>query len=431
MRNLYIFLLFCCFHFPASAQKVYFIYLQSDNGTPFYVKTMDQIYSSAHPGYLIWSNLVDSTYQFSVGFSASRKEAKFIVPLGARDRGFLIKEFDYGIGLFDLQTLSVIRPQINEAKKTSYEYRTDDFTALLAKAANDTTLFYVPIFAKEDVAVQTQAPKNAVEKNPEQAIAVMEKTDPPHGNTDTSASHTPPREVPETKKPELTTGRTEPDTSTKSQENSTGTVTTMVPQKDSILITDEKKPLTGDAAAEPYVKSVIKKYAESATVEGHGLIYFDQYQGGVDTIRLIIPNPPMVHQQVDSVKVETTAAPPPVIAPDTVQQKIVVAVRPAASQKAKCPSIASNNDFFRLRKNMAAKANDEAMMVEAIRSFRSKCFSTEQLRNLSALFLTSSGKYHFFDAAYGHVSDPQNFADLESEIKEAYFIERFKALLSE
>lgn len=427
MRNLYIFLLFCCFQFPASAQKVYFIYLQSDNGAPFYVKTMDQIYSSAHPGYLIWPNLVDSTYQFSVGFSSSRKEAKFIVPLGARDRGFLIKEFDYGIGLFDLQTLSVIRPQVIEAKKTSYEYRNDEFTALLAKAANDTTLFYVPIFAKEDVAVQSQAPKNAVQKNPEQAVAINVKKDT--HQVDSSVAQTPAREVAEIKKPDLTASRPETDTLAKITDTAAVIVTTAVPKKDGTLTSDEKKPV-GDVVAEPYVKSVIKKYAESATVEGHGLVFFDQYRGGVDTIRLIIPNPPMVQQQVDSLKIETTVA-PPVAAPDTVQQKIVVAVRPAASQKAKCPSIASNNDFFRLRKNMAARANDEAMMVEATRAFRSKCFSTEQLRNLSSLFLTSSGKYHFFDAAYGHVSDPQNFADLESEIKEAYFIERFKALLSE
>jgi hypothetical protein len=80
---------------------------------------------------------------------------------------------------------------------------------------------------------------------------------------------------------------------------------------------------------------------------------------------------------------------------------------------------------------MAARATDEAMVDEARKSFKSRCFTTEQIRNLSALFLTSAGKYQFFDAAFMHVSDPEQFASLQSDIKDDYYLRRFKALIGE
>ena len=80
---------------------------------------------------------------------------------------------------------------------------------------------------------------------------------------------------------------------------------------------------------------------------------------------------------------------------------------------------------------MASENTDEAMVTEAKKVFKGKCFSTEQVKNLSALFLTSAGKYQFFDAAYLHVSDQENFSSLESEIKDDYYLKRFKALIGE
>ncbi|HWJ26812.1 MAG TPA: DUF4476 domain-containing protein, partial [Flavisolibacter sp.] len=60
--------------------------------------------------------------------------------------------------------------------------------------------------------------------------------------------------------------------------------------------------------------------------------------------------------------------------------------------------------------------------------FRTKCFSTEQIKNLSTLFLTSAGKFQFFDAAYLHVTDREQFPALASEIKDDYYSKRFKTL---
>ena len=78
---------------------------------------------------------------------------------------------------------------------------------------------------------------------------------------------------------------------------------------------------------------------------------------------------------------------------------------------------------------MAGENNDNNMVSEAGKVFKTKCFSTAQIKNLSTLFLTDEFKYKFFDAAYQHVSDSENFASLQSELKEEYYINRFKAML--
>ncbi|HEY0354880.1 MAG TPA: hypothetical protein VGC29_01670, partial [Flavisolibacter sp.] len=154
MRNLLFSLLAFGLALSASAQKVYFIYLQSDNGSPFYAKVGDKIHSSSSAGYLILHSLVDSTYQLTIGFTSANSESRFRISLGARDKGFLIKNFDFGMGLSDMQSMQVVRPLVNENQNSgSYRFKNDDFTTLLSKAAKDTSLFWVPVVVKQDVAV--------------------------------------------------------------------------------------------------------------------------------------------------------------------------------------------------------------------------------------------------------------------------------------
>jgi len=142
MKILFCFLFSICFAMVGSAQRVYFIYMQAETNVPFYVKLGDEVHSGGS-GYLILSNLVDSTYNFSVGFPSTGIESRFSVSLSGKDRGFLVKKFDYGLGLFDLQTLAVIRPQVDESQKNiSYRTRNDDFTSLLARVSHDSSLLF-------------------------------------------------------------------------------------------------------------------------------------------------------------------------------------------------------------------------------------------------------------------------------------------------
>src|SRR4028118_1674118 len=91
MKTLILLLFASCFVFTASSQRVYFMYLQSENNAPFYVRMGDKIHSSTVSGYLIMSELVDSTYSFAVGFAGSADASKFKISLDNKDQGFLIK----------------------------------------------------------------------------------------------------------------------------------------------------------------------------------------------------------------------------------------------------------------------------------------------------------------------------------------------------
>ena len=104
-------------------------------------------------------------------------------------------------------------------------------------------------------------------------------------------------------------------------------------------------------------------------------------------------------------------------------------VKLVPAKKGSCSSIATENDFLKIRKKMAAETNDDAMVAEAKKYFKTKCFSSLQVKNLSTLFLNDSGKYKFFDAAYEYVSDRENFPALIAELKDEYYINRFKAML--
>jgi hypothetical protein len=448
MKSLLLFLGLIVSAICASAQKVYFIYLQSDNSSAFYVKMNDKIFSSATSGYLILSNLVDSTYNFSLGFPSSSSESKFVVKLGAKDRGFVIKSLDGGLGLFDLQSLSIINEQKdNSSKNTSYTRRTDDFSYLLSKAANDTSLLYaVTRVNEESVVTQKEEPK---------IIDPVLKTEESILSKDTNTSIQQVAIVSETKKqdsiltlqPNIETKTTEDVVIGKpTEELKKDTIAAMVlTEQTQESINAEKTNLNVDTLAKSdlsvssvnneavFKKSQVKKYSESSTTEGFGLVYYDIYDGGRDTIRLLIPNPPSIFKTADedSSLIQKSFIRVEELKKDTVQQIPMVVPQKNVSVQSQCKAIASGNDFFKLRKNMASEETDEDMVVEAKKFFKTKCFSTEQIKNLGALFLTSAGKYQFFDAAYLHISDQENFSSLEAELKDEYYLKRFKALIGE
>ena len=67
--SLLVILLFC---FTAiRSQKVYFVYLQTDNQQPFYARMGEKIHNSTAAGYLILSNLRDSLYSVNIGIQGS------------------------------------------------------------------------------------------------------------------------------------------------------------------------------------------------------------------------------------------------------------------------------------------------------------------------------------------------------------------------
>lgn len=223
---------------------------------------------------------------------------------------------------------------------------------------------------------------------------------------------------------------------------------------------EEEAPLIKpEIQVEPeIIRSVVTKRSESSTTEGFGLVFMDTWEGGkIDTIRLLIPNPKQVVALVKEtpkpekkfLEIQATAAKAeeklPVVEEKVKQAepgKLVVEekaetkpVLPAEKPAEKpvpagpCAETATEADFFTLRKSMAAAEGDEEMISLAKKYFKQKCFTAAQLKNLSALFLNDEAKYNFFDAAYKYTTDKAAFATLETELKDPYYINRFKAMI--
>jgi hypothetical protein len=375
--------LFLLISFVAKAQQNYFVYLQTDNKQPFYVKLNSKVLSSSPAGYLVIPKLSAGSYNISVGFPKNdfpAQELSFVVT--DSDGGYLLKNFgEKGWGLYNLQSMEVTMAGTKAAGTKGKQEDDDAFSNALSTATNTAV-------------VKTAKPA---------AVAEAPKSKP--------------AEVPAENKPVAT-----------------GTITALNNIKDA---------------------------------SGRSIIYIDKTSGANDTVTIFIPaekpvkaaapkepvadkEPAAPQQEIASVK-ETAPVPPvkdkrfldidlenPNAKGTTSNNnaaeasKPVVTTPPAKSTLAfnsDCKANASDDDFLKIRKKMAAETTDEGMVDAAKKFFRTKCYSVEQIKNLSLLFLSDAGKYSFFDASYAHIYDPQNFASLESQLKEEYFVNRFKAMI--
>jgi hypothetical protein len=393
-------LAFCLFFafasFAGFSQKVYFVYLQTENEQAFYVKMNSIIHSSSASGYLI------------VGFPQNKwPEQNFSLNMNKKDHGYLLKNFgEKGWGLFDLQTLA-IQMAISGSAKMEEKVKQENndvsvFTETLSKAADDPSLKEKP--------TKPETEEKKAEPVIQESIAKVNLVEM---SKDTLAI-----------KPAEITQQTE----IKKDEPKIE-----IPEQLSVKAEENINPVD-----EPYKPTVVIKRSESSTTEGFGLVYIDDKGNGLnDTIRLLIPNPKSVGTVFSADPGEEKKFLD--IIPDTVKKKeetvkdTITLVKEEIVEKKElkkdCPAIAEESDFFTLRKNMAAAEGDENMLNEAKNYFKTKCFTTEHVKNLSLLFLNDGSKFRFFDLAYAYVTDPDKFSVLQNELKQEIYINRFKAIL--
>ena len=441
----FLFLAFLFLSF-VQAQKVYFIYLQSENQQPFYTRTGEKIQNSTPSGYLVLSNLRDSTYTINIG--AQGKEAPdqpYSLTVNKKDQGYLFKNFgDKGWGLFNLQSLAIVMPAVNKTVSTvkTEKIEGNEFTNLLIKASDDSTLKERPVLAK----AEEKPPADKQAKPAETVVAENKETTPNEQKEGQQKKET---EIKTESIPSVTAEKNviKPTSDNKlnpavgitgiavisNKEEKADTINTkkeVVISVNDTLKTVENKPITETGtqsadSSEKYIKSTVSLHSESSTSLGVGLIFLDAFSNGVtDTIKIFIPAETKKEIQVAANPEQKEYLNP--IPVDSVKQTIP---QPSVSKNNNCVQQANEDDFFKLRKKMAGESADDGMIAEAKKVFKTKCFSTKQIKNLGSLFLTDEGRYKFFDAAYIHVSDIGEFPALQSELKEEYYINRFKAML--
>jgi hypothetical protein len=453
MNKLYKIILLCTLFFVAVcnafSQQNHFVYVQTENKQPFYIKLNKKLLSSTASGYLIIPKLQEGSYEFTIGFPKNEwQEQNITCAVNKKDAGYLLKDFgDKGWGLFNLQTMEVVMPGSATAGNTT-----------IVEEEKKKPVTTVPPVAIDSAITKKVDDKPVIKEEIKPVIDTIKKEVIPTVSSAPVVTDSVPVKKPENK----------PETKEAIQ-----------PVADTVKKEEAKLPV------------VITKLLSANTAEGAEMIYVDNANGKADTISVFIPaekdtatrqvQPPKKQEEpkveLQNAEIKKTEEPKtaepkneiknevpkvtdtrfiditlpnPNAKPDTDVKQIkpeIIAEKKAdtntvpvpekqkeniswpALPNSNCKALASEDDFLKLRKKMVAETGDDDMVDAARKTFKTKCFTTAQIKNLCVLFLNDEGRYKFFDTAYPFVSDAVNFGLLETLLTDNYFITRFKAMI--
>lgn len=87
-----------------------YLFIQTENNQPFYLRLMGANLSSNATGYLLIPKLTDGEYELNIGFAQTDKEQKFTIKIEGKDLGFSLKqELDNTWSLFNLVDFNLIK----------------------------------------------------------------------------------------------------------------------------------------------------------------------------------------------------------------------------------------------------------------------------------------------------------------------------------
>lgn len=447
-------ILFMGLSWGVQAQGNHFIYLQTENSKPFYVKIDGKIVSSSSAGYVILPKLESKDYHILIGFPKNEfPEQGFDISLDGSDVGFLLKYFDgKGWSLFNMQSLALIQGSHSLTPQPKKEETKDVFTSLLAEVVKDSSLLTENTTPEEKNTEVAQLPDTTATV---QKDLVIQKEIPVWKDSATH-SQTPDRDkiiasvLPEGKQvypPE------------KEQVNDANNIVRLMSMYDvggmEFTYLDKKEqdtirlfmPFGADdqnqdtVAQDEIVYHQQTPPKDSLTITPTVLAPQDVNEQSLkeattDTVRTVTDNPApqqdsLILYPQESVKQKKEKKTDKKEEKKTDKIVVMSSSEPdtSAAVNVHCQHIATQEDFLALRKQMAAEETQDGMLEVARKNIKGICFTTEQIKNLSALFLTDKGKYQFFDLAYAHTSDPEQYETLKTEMKDYYYINRFNAML--
>ena len=394
------FLLFLLIYFVSvQGQQRHFIYIQTENKQAFYTRLNEKVFSSTASGYLIIPKLNDGTHQLSIGFPQNEWPPQNIeVIINKRDEGFLLKNFgEKGWGLFNTRLFNILLPAtINNVNNKVPEVNADGFSNVLAEVTNtparQSPALLNPNTANDSIKstiVKKEMFKDAISIEKALPILPVNQVTKVFSYFDSS-------------------GRSIIYTATEG--NDADTIRLFIPYP-STQMTVEKELV--DSVSEQKLEG---KDASTAFSKREANLVKDSSANIIAAVANEPLKPVENAGYITDVKISEVNT-------DKRKEYSITVINPA------CKAMATEKDFSKLQKKIAAAGTEDDMIAAASKSFRSICFTTDQLKNLSLLFLQDKGKYNFFDAAYSHVSDPGNFKDLQSQLTDEYYITRFKAML--
>lgn len=493
VRISFIVAVFCLLSGTVCAQQNHFIYLQSEESKPFYIKLNNKLISSSEAGYLILPEMTDGEYKLTVGFPKNQApEVSYTITVNQKNEGYLLKNLaDRGMVLFNMHTLNILEgavPNANTTVSTS-KIVDDPFSTMLASAVKDPTLLEVKTITevpitkpkqevKSEEPVQAKKESASVEKKPlQETVSATAPTEIPKPNQS--------KPVPDTifmsdtvyakgneaikKILQEKTGNSDV---TYAVKTATGMDTIRVEMAANQSSQKEEAHYSANANTERKDSSILKpisvykenadsiEYTITPTVWPKDTTKEELPIQEIKTVQEVKSEKKNETQVLaDSVIIESKSAaleqkPEPRIldadkileannkadaknskenkeAKPTKKDELIVLPQRVteSSVNSDCKEFATDQDFLKLRRRMASQTNEDNMVREAKKYFKLKCFSTDQLKDLSFLFRSDQGKYIFLDAAYPFTSDSNRFGELQTLFQESYYINRFRALI--
>ena len=388
------------------SQSTHFIYIQTEDKQAFYAKTTDHIYSSSDVGYLVIPKLTEGNFAFTIGFPKNLwPSINYNVEINQKDLGFQLKKVDAVTwALYNFQTSELVSALENNQIQPAYaQINNDEFSNVLAQVSNTPSINqqrinnYIPLIAKKDTAILISK-SNEVSINNE--IVIIKDT--------------------------IVAKKQEP-------------VVIEVDQIDSTV--------KNEIAVMPSLTLVIKQktFLDSTGWSANFIIYEDDK---TDTVLLFISNNdtgnnkelPIVataqeNPQPTEVAIIVTEKEDPKI-----QEKLVANENPVKadslspviaviSTNKPCDFLAEEKDFIQLRRLMTSEDTEDKMIDIARNGFLTRCYTTEQIKNLAVLFLKDDSRLLFLQAAYPYSSDSYNFNGLQNLLTEERNIISFKSML--
>lgn len=448
LKRIFVILIMFVLALSVKAQQIHFIYLQTENGQPFYVRLNNKVLSSSPAGYIILPQLIEGDYHLIVGFPKNEfPEEDFQIAIQKKNEGFLLKNFgEKGWGLFNMQSLALLPGTAANTATASVKIQDDPFSKMLANVVKDSSLLqnHEPVktivdspLQKNETAIDikdTSLQKNEmaistpVIKNPEPvAVPVVE---PPITRLL--------RAIDKEGMQMVYLDRSD---------NKNDTIRVFIPgekiqnpkAENSNAVGENNKSNTtsiADTSQLTITPTIVKIESDTITLVNDTIrVYKERVQKQETTV-----NKKASELEPDKLKTQVTQGEPPTDAKSDEKQpglknennnEIIVLPKVVTSSKVNsdCKAFATDGDFLKLRKKMAAENNNDDMIRIAKKVFRTRCFSTGQIKNLSFLFLTDEGKYMFFDAAYPYTSDSDQYNSLKSQLSDEYYINRFEAMI--
>ncbi|MCX6208292.1 MAG: DUF4476 domain-containing protein [Bacteroidetes bacterium] len=180
---------------------------------------------------------------------------------------------------------------------------------------------------------------------------------------------------------------------------------------------DEPKQTPAITVSKKVTTAVVKIYSKKNN-EGVDEIYID----GKDTIAIYLP------------KITVVETPKAIIEEGVIEAPITstgTAINTERNTNINCKQFAEEIDVKNFTIAVQAELKVKDRLKVANNYFKEKCYTVNQIKRLSSLFINSNGKFVFFKQAQQSISDIQNFSSLETELTDTNIKEEFKAFVKQ